>query len=233
MTDNHALVSVIIPVYNGERYLGEALASVLQQSYRPLEIIVVDDGSQDGTAQVAQQFGDQVRYTFQTQQGTGPARNHGVALARGDFLAFLDADDLWLPHKLQLQMNALQQDPTLAMAFGQVEQFYSPELTDHAQPDLGNRQTLAGVCASAMLIRRKDFLRVGLFDPAWIIEFLEWYSRAQRVGLSTCILPETVAKRRIHQNNLTVREHTLIRSEYLRLMKTNLAQRKLAQSAVG
>ncbi|MFN8492866.1 MAG: glycosyltransferase family A protein [Caldilineaceae bacterium] len=228
MNDSHLLVSVIIPVYNGERYLSAAIESVLAQNYRPLEIIVVDDGSTDDSAAVAKRF--PAHYVWQAQSGASAARNHGIALAQGEFLAFLDADDLWVEDKLQCQTQALATDPELAMVFGQVEQFYSPEITNEsALPDLGTRHTLAGVHVGAMLIRRRAFTQVEPFDPQWqVAHFIEWYTRAQKIGLKSLILPQVVMKRRIHTTNLGIRAYIQARQEYVRLTKATLDQRRLA-----
>jgi glycosyltransferase involved in cell wall biosynthesis len=97
--------------YNHARYIGEAIASVLSQSWRDLELIVVDDGSTDDTRQVVAGFGDAVRYIHQHNQGQGGARNTGIAHARGEFISFLDDDDLWLPHCAETAMNALRPHP--------------------------------------------------------------------------------------------------------------------------
>ena len=89
------LISCIVPVYNGERYLRQALDSILTQTYRPLEIIVADDGSTDGTAAVVTRYGDQIHYIRQDNSGAPAVRNLGLRVAHGEFVAFLDADDLW------------------------------------------------------------------------------------------------------------------------------------------
>jgi glycosyltransferase involved in cell wall biosynthesis len=99
-----SLISVIIPVYNAEKYLAETVESVLAQTYRPIEIIIVDDGSTDGNRKIAQRFGRPVCYSFKSHQGLGAARNHGITMARGAFCAFLDADDLWVENKLTRQI---------------------------------------------------------------------------------------------------------------------------------
>ena len=96
------LVSVIVPVYNGEHYLSFAIHSILRQDYHPSEVIVVDDGSTDNSANIARSF-KEVRYIHQSNQGVAMARNVGIAAARGEFIAFLDADDLWTPNKLSIQ----------------------------------------------------------------------------------------------------------------------------------
>jgi glycosyltransferase involved in cell wall biosynthesis len=98
------LISCVVPVFNGERYLGEALDSILAQTYRPLELLVVDDGSTDGTAALVTRYRDQIRPLFQPNAGQAAARNLGLSVARGEFVAFLDADDLWHPEKLARQM---------------------------------------------------------------------------------------------------------------------------------
>ena len=94
-----SLISCIVPVYNGERYLGETVDSILAQTYQPLETIVVDDGSTDGTATVAASYGQRVRYFWHANQGTAAARNLGLNATEDEFVAFLDADDLWRPEK--------------------------------------------------------------------------------------------------------------------------------------
>lgn len=224
------LVSVIIPVYNGERYLRTAIESVLAQNVCPIEIIVVDDGSTDASQTVAREFMPMVQVITQSNRGASVARNRGVALAHGEILAFLDADDLWLADKLQYQLPVLRDNPAVTMVFGQVEQFYSPELSATATlPDLGERHTLNGLHVGAMLIRRSAFDQVGPFDPQWqVAHFIEWYKRAQKTGLTSLVLPEVVMKRRIHTTNLGIRAYAQARLEYVRLMKTMVDQHRLA-----
>jgi glycosyltransferase involved in cell wall biosynthesis len=107
------LVSCIVPVFNGERYLAEALDSVLGQTYRALEVIVVDDGSTDGTPAVVRTFGARVRCVTQPNAGLAAARNRGLAAATAELVAFLDADDLWLPEKIACQMERFRAHPEL------------------------------------------------------------------------------------------------------------------------
>lgn len=227
------LVSVVVPVYNGERYLAEALESVLAQTYRPLELIVVDDGSTDGSADAGKRFGPQLRYSWQPHSGAGAARNRGVDLARGDFLAFLDADDLWVETKLALQMAAFEVDPELDMVFGHVQQFLSPDLTDKAMSRLRySAEAVPGYVPSAMLIRRDAFLRVGPFESHWQLgEPMDWYIRALERGLKGLMLPEVVARRRLHADNLGLRERGG-QGDYLRILKASLDRRRRS-SALG
>ena len=112
-----AKVSVIIPTYNRAQVVGEAIDSVLSQTYNDLELIVVDDGSQDETRSVVSSYNSQVTYLHQEHQGVSAARNRGIELARGKYLSFLDSDDLWLKEKLYLQMEGMKSDPETLISY--------------------------------------------------------------------------------------------------------------------
>jgi glycosyltransferase involved in cell wall biosynthesis len=116
-------ISVIIPTYNYARYLRDAIDSVLAQTVAPLEIIVVDDGSTDDTPQVLAAYGEKIRAIHQSNLGVAAARNTGLAAARGECIAFLDSDDLWLPRKLELQIARLESDPSLGLVHCGAETF--------------------------------------------------------------------------------------------------------------
>lgn len=226
--DAQDFISVIIPVYNGERYLAEALDSVLAQKYDKMEMIVVDDGSTDGTSKIAHSYKD-VMYLRQSRQGAAAARNNGVMQARGEFLAFLDADDLWMPDKTKKQISVLRADAQLDMVFGHVEQFYSPELEALLKNKIKIVQTvMPGYIPGAMLIKKETFLNVGLFNPDLKLgEFIDWYLRAQHSGLKDSMLPDIVLKRRIHDANTGIRERDS-RKDYLRALKALLDRKKTA-----
>ena len=163
MTDEHPLVSVIIPVYNGARYLRPALESVLAQTYPRFEVIVVDDGSTDDSGVIAQSFHD-VRYIHQSNQGVAAARNNGIEAARGEFLAFLDQDDLWTPEKLKLQMGQLLSDPDLGYTLTQQQFFLEP---GEALPAWFRKELFAevhtGWVLGTLVVRRTAFEKIGNF----------------------------------------------------------------------
>ena len=108
-------VSVIIPAYNGDRYMVEAINSILHQTYTNWEIIIVDDGSTDNTSNIIQKYSKQIKYFHQTNQGVAASRNLGLSKAEGEYIAFLDQDDVFLPHKLASQVTVLAEDSTLGM----------------------------------------------------------------------------------------------------------------------
>jgi len=221
------LVSIIIPAYNRERYIAQAIESVLAQTYRPIEIIVVDDGSVDKTADVANSFSDKVRYFYQPNSGCGTARNTGVLKARGSFLAFLDSDDLWIKEKLFRQMEVLQSDTGLDMVFGHVEHFYSPDLDhDSRRKFVCPAEKMPGYNAGTMFIRQEAFLRVGLFDDHFqFSEFIDWYGRAKDKGLKSVMLPEVLLKRRIHASNIVTLKRDS-KTDYIRALKAALDRRR-------
>ncbi|MES2176677.1 MAG: glycosyltransferase family A protein [Gemmatimonadota bacterium] len=219
-------VSVIIPMYNAERYVAEAVESVLTQTLRPKEVIVVDDGSTDRGHEVIAQFRD-VRYVHQDNAGTGPARNTGVALAQGEFLAFLDADDLWEADKLAWQVATLRADTSLDMVFGFVEQFPSPELADEIERTiLFAKEPAPAYFAGTMLIRRSAFDRAGPFPSHLTVgEFIDWYLRAIDAGLTSVMHPRVVLRRRIHNTNMGITQRGA-QKDYVRIIKATLDRRR-------
>jgi glycosyltransferase involved in cell wall biosynthesis len=225
--NKNSLISVIIPVYNCDRYLGEAIQSVLDQTYQPLEIIIIDDGSTDRSADVAKSFSPTVQYYFQPNGGLGHARNAGIKLATGNFFAFLDADDLWVENKLSHQIAAFDNDPTLDVIFGLVKQFISPELDENIQDKIHcPPELMPGYIAGTMLIKREAFFRVGLFNTHLKLgEFIDWYIKVTEQGLKSSILPEVLLKRRIHDANMGISERKS-RTDYVRILKASLDRRR-------
>jgi len=221
------LVSVIIPTHNGDKYLGEAIGSVMSQNYSPIEVIAVDDGSTDSSVTVVKRFGSCVHYCYQPNAGTGSARNAGVFLSRGDYLAFLDQDDVWDPKKLTFQIEALSKDKTLDAVFGYVEQFSSREIFEKKEwsiPSFLKRRP--GISPSGILLKRRAFERVGPFNTCFKIgEWADWYLRAIDCGLRMKVIDVLVAKRRIHKNNKG-RLFRNCQNEYVRVLKASLNRRK-------
>jgi glycosyltransferase involved in cell wall biosynthesis len=221
------LVSVIIPAYQAEQFVAEAIDSVLAQTYRPIEIIVVDDGSSDGTRAAVERYGSSVRYEYQPHAGISVAKNRGIELAVGDFLAFLDADDLWAEDKLAWQTAALQADSELDMIFGYVQQFPSPELAGEIEKKIRYiAEPVPAYLGGTMLIRRDTFLRTASFDTQWQVgEFVDWYLKAIDSGLHSAIQPRVVLRRRLHDANHGIKKSDA-RADYVRIVKAALDRRK-------
>jgi glycosyltransferase involved in cell wall biosynthesis len=226
------LVSVMIGAYNAAPYLGEAIQSVLAQDYEPLELIVVDDGSTDGTADVARGFA-QVKVIQQANGGNGAARNRAVENAAGELYAFLDADDRFTPGKLTLQKAALDADPGLDMVFGHVREFLSPELDEETRASLRPPapEPMPWTAPNLMLIRRESFERVGPFTTAVRVGVtVDWFARAAEAGLRHTILPQVVLERRLHTQNNGLRERAS-RSQYVEVIRQAMERRRAAADA--
>jgi len=227
------MISVIIPVFNGEAYIAETIESVLGQTPPPGEVLIVDDGSTDGTADVIHGFGSRVQYQRQPNQGPGAARNLGIQTAAGDMLAFLDADDVWMPDKLKLQAAALDQDPALDLVFCHMSQFISPDLAPATAATLiADGTSRPAPLISCLLARRTAFDRVGLLRTDIKTDFVDWYLRAQEASLHMRTLDDLLVTRRIHSGNFTLK-HRDIRVEYLGLLKASLDRRRAAVRSEG
>ena len=224
--DDAPLISVIIPCYNAEAYLAEAIGSALRQGAGPLEVIVIDDGSTDGSGCVAQRSAAPLRYQRQARAGIGAARNRGAELAGGRYIAFLDADDVWPDASLGLRLDAMRASPGTACVFGAVEEFVSPELGGEARAALPTAPAQPARLAGSMLIEREAFARVGLFDPGLVVgETLDWVARAEDAGIVMQTVDAVVLRRRIHRDNTVTREKAR-QSDYLRVLRGALARRR-------
>lgn len=191
------LVSVVVPVYNGERYLGATLESIFDQDYEPLEVIVVDDGSSDGSAAVAQSLS--VRYVRQENAGPCAARNAGAELAQGELISFCDADDLWLPEKVTKQVAHIVERPEVGCVLVRSAMFVEPGVDP--PPWMSEQEE---VTWEAALVWRSVFESIGGFDDAYApSEGFEWLSRLGDAGFEIGVLPETLAERRIHGSNIS------------------------------
>jgi glycosyltransferase involved in cell wall biosynthesis len=200
-------ISVIVPVYNGERYLAEAVGSVLDQALRPLEVIVVDDGSTDATAQIMAGLSAEaplpVRAIHQSNRGPAAARNRGLEVAQGELMAFLDADDWWPPTSLSLRCACLLRYPHLSGVIGATQLMVETAghtgicLTPWGVP----QPTLNLGCA---LIRLSAFEQVGFFNEDFTYaEDADWLLRARELGLRLGVHPGVALMARRHAGNMT------------------------------
>jgi len=220
------MVSVIMPVFNGERYLDKAIKSVLDQTIVDLELIVIDDGSTDNTINLLSSIYDpRFKFYQQTNLGASNARNFGVEKSTGEYLAFLDADDLWVKNKLLLQLSEINKSGSPQMIFGLVQEFLDNSLTDLKEIDpYGDLQT--GYSPITLLIKKSDFLKVGPFDERWTVaEFIDWYDRAKSIGLKDIVIQNLLAYRRIHKANVDRLKRSNIK-QYVAVLKESLDRRR-------
>jgi hypothetical protein len=219
------LVSVIIPVYNGARFLPEAIDSILGQNYPEIEIIVVDDGSTDDIDDAVRKLPIDVRFFKQPNSGPAAARNRAIRDASGEFFAFLDVDDLWPDGNLSAMVDILVNTPDLEVVrgYGQIMQATGPS-GDFEY--VGNpRETFPHYIAAA-LYRRTAFQKVGLFDIELLFgEDSDWFNRANEIGLAIERLDQITLLVRRHDQNMTLGK-TMVELNPLRSFKKALDRRR-------
>ncbi len=203
--ENSLMVSVIIVVKNGERYLTSAIKSVLNQDYHPVEIIVVDGQSEDRTAQIAKSFG-QVRYILQVNKGISDGYNVGINVAKGQIIAFLSHDDFWTFDKLTSQVEYMIQHPEVQYTIAKFIYFLEPGSVSPA----GFRKELlkgehVGRIMETLVARKSVFEEVGKFDTQLnTAEDVDWYSRASDQQIPMAVIPKVLLHKRIHGTNISL-----------------------------
>jgi glycosyltransferase involved in cell wall biosynthesis len=220
------LVSVIVPAYNADAFIDEALDSAFAQDFRPLEVIVVDDGSTDRTAEIASQY--DVQLVRQANGGPAAARNAGLARARGEYIAILDADDVWPQDRVSCLVEALGSGA--GIAFGLSEIFLTPgqPKPDHF-PDRLTKPVQNHM--AAMMTRRSVFELVGRFDEHLrLSEDVDWFMRARDAGVEVVSVDHLVLRYRIHAEN-TSRDKAGAQATMLHALRSSLARRRARPTA--
>ncbi len=199
------LVSIIMIVKNGERFIRQALGCILEQSYRSFEIILVDGNSEDKTLDIAAEY-DSIHILQQPGIGVSDGYNTGIKAANADFVAFLSHDDLWTPDKLTLQMNYLIEHPEIMFTNCLSTFFLEP---GSGIPAGFRRHLLVGehpaMIMESLVTRKTVFDRVGYFNNALCTaEDVDWYSRAADLKIPSFMLPKALLQKRIHDRNISM-----------------------------
>lgn len=217
-----SLMSVIIPAYNAERFIGQAIQSVLDQTYCCHEIIVVEDGSTDRTKEVLKRFDGTIHCLYQKNKGPSAARNAGIKAAQGEFICFLDADDLWTPEKLEVQLGFMEANPDIALVFSDYEEFNEEGLIFSSflalkHQTFGACPIMAGPLDNAfeklvlenfiptptVMVRKSCLEKTGLFDEEiWSVEDRDLWLRISASFRIACI-PRIFCKKRVHQKQVS------------------------------
>ena len=202
-------ISIIIPAYNAESTLGETLDSVAGQTlHSGVEVIVVDDGSADGTAALAEGHRVAPRVIRVENGGAPRAMNIGLKAAQGDYLCFLDADDIWTPEKLERQLAVLERRPELGFVLGYSEAFECPSMPAEAFRSIRYvKGAVPGFLGGTIMARRENFMdRPGLYEESLKTGyFIDWFQRATSAGIRHEMLELIVHRRRIRPNTLSRR----------------------------
>jgi glycosyltransferase involved in cell wall biosynthesis len=224
-------LSVVLPLFNGSRYVTEAILSIVNQTELPInwELIVVDDkSSDDGPARcdVIAQSHPQIQVVRQTHnQGVAAARNLGAKLAKYQYLAFIDQDDIWVSNKLSIQLKALAKHPISSYVLGHQEFFIEPgvEIPKWFKEEW-RASPQKGFVLGAMLIRTQEFFNIGELNENLILgcDDVDWFARARHRGSIEIVLPEVVLKRRVHDHNASAR--IAYKHELLHVIRKKLAR---------
>ena len=215
-------MTCVVPAFNAEAFIGEAVDSVLEQTYERIELIIVDDGSADRTLDVIRSYGDVLTYLRHPHAGAASAKNTGIRAAHGEFVAFLDADDLWRPDKLTRQMRRFAERPEVDLCFTRYRNFWAPDLAEEEKryaERLLARST-SGWSMSTLLTRRDTFRRFGFFEESADEKHqsLIWALRAAKNGAVVDVMPDVLVDRRLHSGNQSRR--WTIDAEFFDLLKT-------------
>lgn len=217
--------SVIIPIYNGERYLKETLDSILDQTFDDLELITVDDGSSDNSKAIIKTY-PTIRYIFQENAGVAAARNTGLDAATGEFIALLDQDDFWSADKMTKQVAYLRANPDIGVVFCNTQFFLQPgiEKPDWVRPELLN-QPRPGYNLGACLIRHWVFNEVGRFDTQYIYTpDHDWFIRLKDSGIPTGRIQKVMLYKRVHDRNES--QHSASQKEMIRIHYASIQRKK-------
>lgn len=221
------LVSVLIPTYNYGRFLKQCLESVVNQTYKNIEVIIVDDGSTDNTKQIIQEY-PVVRYYYQNNSGVSVARNRLLKEARGEYIAFIDADDYWTEDKIEKQISYLQNHPDEDMVFSICRNFFDNEQVANNKKAQFLAQTdfLAGIPSA--LIKKEIFDKFGFFeDDMEYGEDSEWLMRVRLHGIKSGRIDEVLYFRRLHGNNITIQKTPIGNEGYKMLVAKLRAKAKM------
>ena len=222
------LISIIIPVYNSEKYIREALENVISQNYPAIELIVVDDGSIDRTKEMLDETMIDIRYFHNENQGPAAARNRGIRNATGDFIAFLDSDDLWPENNLQILFEVMQKEPELELVTGYAQLF--KDSGNGLKEYLGNPKETFIDYIGAALYKRSSFQKTGLFDPGLRFgEDCDWYNRAREIKLKMKRLEMVTLLVRKHGGNMT-KGKSMLELNALKVFKKAIDRRRAKNS---
>jgi len=228
------LISVVIPTYNHGQFIEEAIESVLAQTYKNLEVIVIDDGSTDNTRQALEKYNKEINYIYQKNIGVSSARNRGISVAKGELIAFLDSDDAWLPEKLELQADLMSENKSISLVacgvyitdyLGGIKREWTPKNPLTHTEFLGQLRIRNDfINSSSALVRRECFKRIGGFDES--LQFGEDWDMWLRIAkyYEMRFVEKPLVKIRKHSNLRSYSKVEIIKTDIKKIIKNNLVQ---------
>ena len=223
------LISCIVPCFNSRAYVCEALDSIFAQTYSPIEVIIADDGSTDGTGDLVRERYPEVRVVVQPESGPAATRNLGISNATGEFVAFLDADDLWHSDKLAQQYQCFLQNPEIEYCVTYAQMFWADALDAEKKrlSDHPRAKPVPGYTTPTLLARRSLFDRIGVFNTQLSFsDATEWFIRASEQKIKMKMLSDVLTFHRMHASNLTRRQTGESREEFLKIVTETLKRKR-------
>lgn len=228
---NNPLISIVIPVYNGEKYVAEAINSAFSQTYKNFEIIVINDGSTDKTENRLQSYMSRITYVKQLNRGVGVARNVGIKIAGGEWIAFLDHDDIWKEEKLEKQVEYIENNPDIDLVHAGIENFNETGIIREDVNELHDfraknrfRDFLSGnrVYVQTVVVKKNLILRIGLFDESSIVSSCEDYDLWIRLSkiANFGYLPYPLTRYRVHSDQASKRIGHMLEAELYVIRKS-------------
>ena len=222
-------ISVVIPVFNREKYISDAIQSVINQSLRPKQIVVIDDGSTDNTEKEIRKFGDSVTYICQKNGGVSKARNAGISAVETEYISFLDSDDVWHPKKLEKQVFEFEKHKNLKITLGLCVVSDFANGSDIVMDGEKEERTFKLLFGSA-LIKRSVFNEVGLLEESLKVgEDTDWFIRAREKKIPFSVHKDVVLFVRKHQSNIT-NTHRVGTSSVLKVLKIAKDRKKVTDA---
>ena len=224
------LITIIVPVYNREKYIAEALNSLLKDDYQPKEIVLVDDGSTDRTAEILRKY-EGINYHYQEHQGVSVARNTGISNSHGEFITFLDSDDIWMPGRLEYCIRFFESHPEVDYLLGKQvtfleDGFLKPIHIKQSWLDFPQESSGTGV----LMTKKTCFDKVGFFNPDFrSSEDKDWLLRASEAKLQMARIPLIMVKQRLHGQNISLLENENQMGRVFRIMHDSIKRKQNLQ----
>ena len=228
MTIKEPLISVMMPTYNNDKYIAQAIESIYAQNYSNIEIIVVDDGSTDNTKEIVKRYKD-IKYFYTEHKGIPFARNIALENSKGEYIAFLDSDDYWLPNKLNTQMQYFKEHPDCEIVFTKYENFFENE--DITKNKIAvfekNVEKTNNSCLETSVAKRNLFDKCGKFNEN--LQFGEDSEYVYKISKNNIDIKHVINKkfymRRLHGNNISFKRNTGLMKDFLKSFSDTLRQR--------
>lgn len=219
-------VSIIITAYNVGKYLAEAIESALAQTYQNIEIIAINDGSTDNSAEMLDQYKDKIRVFHQENKGLSATLNKALKEATGEMIGFLDGDDIFVSDKIEKQLKEFDKNQALEATFGEMEQFLSPEFAHQSDRYNFQKGKLAFQSKTTLLIKKEAFEKYGLFPQVDVLDFVKWFDKAKGQGIIFNQTEDMVVYRRIRENSLS--QSTAYYPQLLQYLRERINQKRNA-----